>query len=447
MKTKFKETEIGKIPEDWEVVEFRKIISGKPRHGLYKPEEYFGAGVKIIKMGVQSANEFIDSKNVPDRVKLTAQELERYRVFEKDLLFLRTSLVLEGTGKCSYARNLPEPTVFVSNLIAITLSDKSEPLFYFYYFKSPQGRDRILSLCEQTAASTIRSSELNKLQMPCPNKKEQLAIAKILSDLDSKIELNQAMNQTLEATAQALFKQWFIDFEFPNEKGKPYKSSGGKMVLSEELQKKIPGGWKGEQLSELLNSIESGRRPKGGINPNLNEGIPSIGAENINGLGYYNYNITKYISEAYFSQMKQGIIGDYDILLYKDGASLGRKTLFGLGFPFNTCCVNEHVFIIRANTKLNQLYLYFWFDQKEVTEDIKNLNANSAQPGINKNAVGSLTVLVPEKVVLNEFKKYVDLLIKNLFSNCLESRILSQLRDSLLPKLMSGKIRTPAGVE
>ncbi|MCS4585906.1 hypothetical protein FZ990_10100 [Clostridium perfringens] len=95
--------------------------------------------------------------------------------------------------------------------------------------------------------------DINNIKIPLPSLGEQKAIAKILSDLDEKIEINNKINKNLEEMAQAIFKQWFVDFEFPNEEGKPYKSSGGEMVESELGM--IPKGWKIKNITELVDSI------------------------------------------------------------------------------------------------------------------------------------------------------------------------------------------------
>ena len=94
--------------------------------------------------------------------------------------------------------------------------------------------------------------------------------------------------------------------------------------------------WKNGKLGELLITIESGRRPKGGIDPNLQFGIPSIGAENIIGIGNYEHSRTKYISEEFYNKMSSGKVQDYDVLIYKDGAYIGRKSMFALDFPFKS---------------------------------------------------------------------------------------------------------------
>ena len=138
--------------------------------------------------------------------------------------------------------------------------------------------------------------------------------------------------------------------------------------------------------------------------------------------------------------MKKGIIQDKDVLLYKDGAQLGRKSLFMNGFPFDVCCINEHVFRLQSNDEISQFYLYLWLDQPIMTNEIINLNSNSAQPGINQSDVKSLPILVPDSETMDKFNKIVSPMMNQIFDNALESNKLSQLRDTLLPKLMSGEI-------
>jgi len=311
----------------------------------------------------------------------------------------------------------------------------SYPLFVFYLLKSMN----LKGYNSGSAVPTLNRNYIHAIETLVPeNLEEQIHIAKILAAFDSKIELNKQMNKNLESIAQALFHHWFIDFEFPDENGQPYKSSGGKMINSEWGS--IPEGWKYSNLKSVLSKLESGSRPKGGA---VTFGIPSIGAENINGLGNYNYSSTKYVPVEYFKEMKSGKVLNFDVLLYKDGANIGRKSMFALGFPFDELCVNEHVFILRSNEILNQYYLYFWLDLANITETIVKLNANSAQPGINRQGIGSIPILVPDNKLAGKFRIIVDPLMKSIFLNSKESHTISNIRDILLPKLMSGKIRVP----
>ena len=227
---------------------------------------------------------------------------------------------------------------------------------------------------------------------------------------------------------KCIFDDWFVNFNYCENIS--FKSS--------ELGE-IPSNWKVKKLGAVLIALESGKRPKGGIS-DIKDGIPSIGAENILGLGRFDYSKNKLIPYDFFNQMKKGIIQDQDVLLYKDGAQLGRKSLFIKGFPFDICCINEHVFRLQSNDEISQFYLYLWLDQPIMTNEIINLNSNSAQPGINQTDVKSLPILVPDLEIMNKFNNIVSPMMNQIFDNALEINKLSQLRDTLLPKLMSGEI-------
>ncbi len=131
------------------------------------------------------------------------------------------------------------------------------------------------------------------------------------------------------------------------------------------------------------------------------------------------------------------------MLLYKDGAQIGRKSFFDYGFPHAECAVNEHVFILRAKRPSEQRYLFFWLDQDWMTQEIISLNSNSAQPGINQQGVRSLRFLMVPGHVLQSFDRLSKPLTDRIFAACLESRTLAAIRDALLPKLISGELRVP----
>ena len=286
----------------------------------------------------------------------------------------------------------------------------------------------------------ITIEQIQRMKVYIPSIDEQKRIIQCAMPIISKIELNNRVNKILEEIAQTIFKCWFIDFEFPNENGETYKSSGGEMVDSE--MGLIPKGWKIEKIENLLSEIVTGNRPKGGVSK-YKKGIPSIGAESINGLCNYDFSKTKYIPESYFHNMKKGIVKNGDIFLYKDGAKLGRKSMFLEDFPFKRCCVNSHVFILRSNSSMKQSYLFFYLDQEFMTKNIINLNTNSAQPGINSTSVKTLKILLPSDKMLNLFNELVFPILRIIFNNAKENKCLSNLRDALLPKLMSGEIRVP----
>lgn len=320
------------------------------------------------------------------------------------------------------------PFYCIDTAYYVTPDDTDVDFMFLYYLLQTLGLN---GLNEDSAVPGLNRETALAQWVNIPVEKQiQNLIANQIAAFDEKIKLNRQTNSTLEAIAQAVFKEWFVDFRYPGATGEMVDSELGP----------IPRGWRVGILSEVLSSIESGSRPKGGVG-DLAEGIPSIGAENINGLGFYDFSKEKFVSEEFFAKLKSGIVKSEDVLLYKDGASLGRKTMFMDGFPHQICAINEHVFILRSNNLINQLFLYFWLDQSYMTENIKSLNSNSAQPGINQPAVRSLPILIPEKTISEKFEQIVKPLLSKLFNDCKESYSLSLLRDKLLPKLMSGEIQ------
>ena len=281
-----------------------------------------------------------------------------------------------------------------------------------------------------SAGSTTKFLKLGMLQnleIPFPDIETQRRIASILSAYDDLIENNQKQIKLLEEAAQRLYKEWFADLHFPG-----YENI--KVVDG------VPEGWRKCELGELECRIESGSRPKGGIDSSITHGIPSVGAENVIGLGKYNYSSEKLISEEFFSTMKKGKIQDRDILIYKDGAYIGRTSLFQDSFPHDIATVNEHVFLLHMEEEILQYYIFFTLYQKEYFDKMQKLNKNAAQPGINQKAIKSLDVIIPRIELISKFNKCVSPIMKSIFSKAKQINQCLEARDRLLPKLMSGEL-------
>ncbi len=260
----------------------------------------------------------------------------------------------------------------------------------------------------------------------------QNTVADILSAYDDLIENNNHRIKKLEDIAQKIYIEWFVNFRFPG-----YKKV--KMVDSRTEFGKIPENWQIKTIGNALLKIESGSRPKGGINPEERD-IPSIGAENINGLGFYDYSKEKFVSKEFFNNMRSGHIRNMDVLLYKDGAHIGRKTIVGNDFPHKKCSINEHVFILRTNELCSQIFLYFWLDQPKLTQCIKNLNTNAAQPGINQAGVRGLPIMLPDKSILDLFDESMYKILNLIFVLAKQNNDLRLTRDLLIPQLVTGKL-------
>ena len=192
------------------------------------------------------------------------------------------------------------------------------------------------------------------------------------------------------------------------------------------------------KMSDLICEIESGSRPKGGA---LSHGIPSIGAEKIERFGIYDFSSEKYVSEEFFAKLKRGIVKSSDVLLYKDGAYTGKVSMALDDFPHATCAINEHVFILRTDHCRFQNYLYCCLTKKEIRDMAFALaSSKAAQPGLNQKEVMDIEINLPTEDILISFEDTVSPLMHLVASNANENKHLVELRDSLLPKLMSGEI-------
>jgi type I restriction enzyme, S subunit len=320
----------------------------------------------------------------------------------------------------------------------------NHPRFVFYFFKA--FALRLASMNVGSANPTLNRNHVHPIKILWPTRLLQNQIADILGSLDDKIELNHRTNMTLEAMARALFQSWFVDFAPVrlNESGRQFSVFAS--LFPESFQAstlgKIPKDWRTTTLGEVLSTIETGGRPKGGV-ASILEGVPSVGAESIVGLGRFDYGKTKFISREFFQAMNRGHVQDGDVLLYKDGGRPGEfephVTMVGDDFPFPEFAINEHVYRLRTGP-VPQCFLYFWLSSDNTMDEMRNRGTGVAIPGLNSTAVRELPIILAPPQILNAFEEQVSPLLHRIFANCNESRTLTALRDAVLPKLLSGDV-------
>ena len=336
-----------------------------------------------------------------------------------------------GTLCITIAANIAETSIldikacFPDSVIGfIAEPQKADAKFVKYLFDAAL-KMRFQSFTQGAAQDNLSQAKLLSIKFPVPELLVQTEIADILSAYDDLIENNRRRIALLEEAARLLYREWFVHFRFPGHEH--VKIIDG-----------LPEGWERVRMEQVLIALESGGRPRGGALER--DGIPSIGAENIIGLGQYDYSKVKYVPEDYFAKMRRGVIQNRDVMLYKDGANIGRSSMFGDGFPHSQGAVNEHVFVLRADADVGQSYLYFWLSQSETRQSVVNLNANTAQPGISQDKLKTLWFLLPPEALRHLFNESVEAQVAQIFRLALMNQKLAEGRDLLLPRLMNGKI-------
>jgi type I restriction enzyme S subunit len=431
--TKFKQTEIGMIPEDWEVKKFEeitvKIIDGDRGINYPKQDEFKKEGFCL----------FLNTKNVPgDKFNFDDCDFvskERDNLLRKGKLS-REDIVLTTRGTVGnvalYDNDIKFENMRINSGMVIIRNDKNifDSHFLYHLLRSPILRNQFSSIYTGSAQPQLPIRDINKINLVIPPLPEQIAISKILSSIDQKIALNQQMNKTLEAIGQAIFKHWFINFEFPNEKGKPYKSSGGEMVDSELGE--IPVGWDVSQIGSKLNTVLGGTPDRTKEEYWLNGTIPWINSGKVN--EFRITEPTEYITEEALNNSATKLLPERTTVIAITGATLGQVSLLEI-----ESCTNQSVVGILESKGIPSEYIYFWI--KKTIDKIISWQTGGAQQHINKDNINNSLVLISDSRIIEEYLKIINPFFNQITLNCFENLRLSQIRDSLLPKLMSGKIR------
>ncbi len=412
----------------WEKVKLGDLY--EVHNGLSKGGKFFGSGYPFLSFSTVFNNWFIP-QNIKDLVQSTDKEQESYSIKKGDVFITRTSETADELGmSCVALKDYPQATYngFCKRLRPIKSSYEVNPRYIGYYLRTSDFRGKFLGLSgTMTTRASLRNEDLLAMEILLPPLKEQKRIADILSAYDNLIENNQKQIKLLEEAAQRLYKQWFIDLRYPGHETTPIVDG-------------LPEGWRNVTLGDVYGKIESGSRPKGGIDSSIRDGVVSVGAENVIGLGQYNYSSEKLVSHEFYENSKRGKVEDRDILVYKDGAYIGRTSLFQDDFPRKVMMVNEHVFLLNAKNPLYQYYLFFTLNRQEYFDKMQKLNKNSAQPGINQDALKSLVIIWPPDEIVMKFDNFVAPMVKKIFALAKQNYELSQSRDRLLPKLMNGEL-------
>jgi type I restriction enzyme, S subunit len=354
-----------------------------------------------------------------------------------DTLVAKITPCLEN-GKTAQVDILDEDEVAFGSSEFIVLRQNEFTIndFIFYLAKSPAFRKRAIGCMEGTSGRKRVNEGALKLQvLPIPDKITQQKIASVLSALDSKIELNNRINAELEAMAKTLYDYWFVQFDFPDKKGKPYKTSGGKMVWNEELKREIPEGWEVQKIASLTDLISRG------ISPNY---IENGGVCVLNQKCIRENTVLFEFSRRHNQQSKSATsrkVNLYDVLVNSTGVgTLGRVAIVKR-LPENFIIVDSHVTIIRPDIKkINPLYFGFSLIQKQ--KEIEGFSVGSTgQVELSKSQLQDIQLITPQTKIQDLFDKtYVNSLERT--SICeRENQKLTELRDWLLPMLMNGQVK------
>lgn len=351
-----------------------------------------------------------------------------------DTLVAKITPSLEN-GKTAYVDILIDDEVAFgsSEFIVLRSTKYTIPEFVYYFARSPLFRKTAISCMEGTSGRRrVNEGKLKSIEFPFPDLYTQTSIAKVLSDLDSKIELNNKINQQLEEMAKTIYDYWFVQFDFPNDEGKPYKSSGGKMVYNKELKREIPEGWEVVQLKDVADT-GSGGTPLSSVESYYKNGdIPWVNSGELN--DSYIVSSNSYITEEGLNNSSAKLYQKNIILMAMYGATAGKVSIINI-----EATINQAICAIIPKSEYQiKFFLKYYLD--DLYDYLVNLSSGSARDNLSQSKIRDIKVILPSRLLLNKFEKFVEKSVSKIFLNLIQNQSLSSLRDWLLPMLMNGQI-------
>jgi type I restriction enzyme S subunit len=402
---------------EWKEYRLGELTTVIPGYA-FKGKEFGDNGCRVVKIG-DIAPPIVDVANCLKIPTSKINGLDKFKIQNGDFVLAMTGATLGKVG-----RYLSEETGYINQRVAKfeNINGISDKQFLYYLITSHYVSNEIINRGLGSAQPNISGKDIESINVIAPDLPTQTAIAEILSSLDDKIELNNKINQELENLAQTLFKRWFIDFEFPNENGEPYKSSGGEMVDSELGE--IPKGWvldSLDKIADFLNGLALQKFPAASDF----DFLPVIKIRELRQKDTTNSDKASSAIPAKY------IIHNGDVLFSWSGTLMVDFWTNGKG------ALNQHLFKVTSN-QFPKWFYYLW-TKHHLSEFIKIAESKATTMGhIQRQHLSDAKVVIPNEI--NNFSVIIEPFITKIINNRIESFELIQLRDSLLPKLISGEL-------
>ena len=361
---------------------------------------------------------------------------KEYLCSKGDLIVAMTE---QAAGLLGSTAIVPEDNRYLHNqrIGLISCNEYLNKDFAYYLFMTQTVRQQISRSASGTKVKHTSPEKIYEVQVYIPTIQTQRNIAKILTTLDKKIQTNNQINQELEAMAKTLYDYWFVQFDFPDQNGKPYRSSGGKMVYHPELKREIPEGWGVEKLGELIQLERGVTYTKSDIvEKTTKDAIGVLRATNING-NIMDLNDLVYLTKDKINNKQ--IIKQYETLIVMSSGSkehLGKNAINYyeevIGFGAFCSKIVPPKYSAYINTFLQSSEFKGYLLKQSMGTNINNLTNND---------ILDCSLLLPNEEILYTFENMVEKNIRLISNNYIQNQELTQLRDWLLPMLMNGQVK------
>ena len=356
-----------------------------------------------------------------DKKSVSSPEIEKYILKEGDIVFARTG---NSTGRTYYHEEKNGKLAFAGFLIKFSLDkSKVDPKYLKYFTISKPYKQWVDNLSNGSTRGNINAKTFAECPIILPSREQQDYLVRVLSSFEEKIQINNQINQELEAMAKTLYDYWFVQFDFPDQNGKLYKSSGGKMVYHPELKREIPEGWEVEKLSKIAN-ITMGQSPKGSSYNEVGEGLLFF-------QGSTDFGWRFPIARQYTTEPSR--MAEEDDILLSVRAPVGT-----LNIADTRCCIGRGLAAINSKIGANSYIFNVMQDFKKLF-DLRN-SVGTTFGSITKDDLYNLKIIYPPNELLMNFDQLVKSFDKEIKNRSRQNQELIQLRDWLLPMLMNGQV-------
>lgn len=386
----------------------------------------------------------ISKRFIPSVANIIGADMENYKIIRRNQ-FACSTMQVRRDKKMPVALLKDYDEAIISQaytVFEIIDEEKLLPEYLMMWFSRKEFDREACFYAIGGVRGSLEWEDFCNMKLPIPSSEKQREVVAEYNSIQSRIALNNSLIQKLEETAQAIYKHWFVAFEFPNEEGKPYKSSGGAMKFNEELKMEIPKGWQSEKLKRVCVKIGSGSTPTGGKGSYFLSGISLIRSTNVFDFNF-SFEDLAFISQQQADKLKNVEVCENDVLINITGVSVAR------------CCivpktvlparVNQHVMIIRPEKHSNLAhYLLCTLCSTESKNELLGISqSGSTREAITKTELEEFRIVLPKTPALETFEKCVGKIFTEKNLKAQENNKLQEFKNLLLSKLATIETSKP----
>ena len=407
---------------NWQIVKLGELYS--VHNGLSKGRQFFGTGYPFLTFSNVFNNWFLPNE-LDSLVQTTDKEREACSIKYGDVFITRTSETMNELGMSSVAlKDYPDATYngFTKRLRPFT--DKVLPNYIGYYLRSPKFRGKFMAFSSMTTRASLANDNLLNMEIELPPMDVQKKIATVLSRYDSLIDNYQKQIKLLEEAAQRLYKEWFVNLQFPGHE-------------NTKIVDGVPEGWEKNSIADVTIKVTTGLNPRKnfvlGHGENYYVTIKNMGKNTF----FLDEKCDKVDDEAIAKINKRSDLKKGDILFSGIG-TIGRVALIDI--PTSNWNVSESVFTLRANENISKEYLYLMLLDSNMQNYCQSHSHGAAQKGIRMADLKAFSFPLASKSIIDLFTSKAEPLLNRVSKIRRQLRLLTESRDRLLPKLLSGEI-------